>query len=150
LITVRPGDHMPLTPRDTLHVTLDYAITGNWNIGANVIVASGMYLTGNENNANRIGGVTNDGQGEEVTGSGRIGGYTVVNLHTEYQVTRKVSVFLRLTNLFNRKYGTSGFLTDSAFNPNGTFRQNPDDDTNENFVAPAPPRAAWLGVRVRL
>ncbi|MEO8780132.1 MAG: TonB-dependent receptor [Rhodanobacter sp.] len=150
LITVRPGDHMPLTPRNTLRVALDYALTGSWNVGANIIAASGMYLMGNENNADRAGAVTNAEQGDEVAGSGRIGGYAVVNLHTDYQVTPKVDVFLRLTNLFDRKYGTSGFLTESGFNPDGSFRQDPDDDTHENFVAPAPPRAAWLGVRVRL
>lgn len=149
LITVHPGDRRPLVPRNTLRVALDYAVTSKWNLGANVIAASGMYLIGNENNANQAGGVTNGGEGDEVIGSGRIGGYAVVNLHTDYQVTPKINLFLRLINLFNRKYGTSGFLTDSGFNPDGTFREDPDDDTNENFMAPAPPRAAWLGIRAR-
>lgn len=150
LITVRPGNRLPLVPRNTLRVALDYAVTPKWNVGANVIAASGMYLIGNENNADQAGGVTDGGQGDEVIGSGRIGGYTVVNLHTTYHATPKVDVFLRLINLFNRKYGTSGFLTDSGFNPDGSFREDPDDATSENFIAPAPPRAAWLGIRVRL
>jgi len=49
--------------------------------------------------------------------------------------------------------GTRGdfnyFLTGNPFNPNGSFREDPEDNTNENAVSPAAPREVWLGVRVR-
>jgi len=48
----------------------------------------------------------------------------------------------------NREYATAGFLTSNSFNPNGTFRPNPNDWTNENAVSPAAPRAIWAGVRI--
>jgi hypothetical protein len=41
-------------------------------------------------------------------------------------------------------------LTSNAFNPNGSFRFNPNDWTNENAESPAQPRAIFAGVRVRL
>jgi len=48
--------------------------------------------------------------------------------------------------------GTRGdfnyFLTGNPFNPNSSFREDPEDDTHENAVSPAAPRAVWLGLRV--
>jgi outer membrane receptor protein involved in Fe transport len=147
LITVHPGNRIPLVPRNVLRLAIGYDFTPRFNIGANVIASSWQYLTGNENNANRPGGVTNDGEGDPVLGSGRIGGYTVVNLHANYQVTAHVDVFARIINLFDKHYATSGFLSDSGFNPDGSFRQD-GEQTNEDMIAPAAPRAGWLGVRV--
>lgn len=147
LIRVRPGDRIPLIPRQTARLRLSYAATDRWNISGNVVASSGQFLLGNENNANQAGGTT--GAGDLVLGTGRIGGYAVVNLNTEYQVARNMSVFLHVVNVFNRKYATSGFLTGSPFNPDGSFREDPDDNTNENAVSPAQPRAAWVVVRLR-
>ncbi len=146
LITVRPGDRIPLIPRQTARLRLSYAATDRWDIAANVIVSSSQYLRGNENNANQAGGTT--GAGDEVEGSGRIGGYAVVNLDTNYRVTPHIDLFLRVVNVFDRDYATSGFLTGNPFNPDGSFRQDEDDWTNEDAISPAQPRAAWLGVRV--
>lgn len=148
LITVRPGDHIPLVPRNVARLTLDYAATPDFDIGASIVVSSGQYIHGNENNANRKGGITNAGNGEPVLGSGRIGGYSVVNLRATYQVTPHVDIFLRVINLFDKHYATSGFLSDSGFNPDGSFRWN-GEETNEDMISPAAPRAGWLGVRAR-
>ena len=53
-------------------------------------------------------------------------------------------------NAFNKQYETAGFLTSNTFNPNGSFRPDPDTYSNENAVSPATPRAIWAGVRLRL
>ncbi|MGH8226679.1 MAG: TonB-dependent receptor, partial [Steroidobacteraceae bacterium] len=145
-VEVRPGDRIPLIPRHTGRLILDYDVTPAWNIGANVIVSSGAFLHGNENNANVAGGT--NGEGAYVIGSGEVGGYTVVNLDSTYHVTSALDVFLRLDNLFDRNYATAGFLTDDSFTPSGAFRTDPADWTNENSVSPAQPRAAWVGVRL--
>jgi outer membrane receptor protein involved in Fe transport len=146
-ILVGPGDRIPLIPRHTGRLTLDYALNKRFDIGGNVVAASGSFLHGNENNANQAGGV--NGEGALIEGSGWIPGYTVVNLHTTYQVSRKLDVFARISNLFDKRYSTAGFLTSNSFNPNGSFRPNPEDWSNENAVSPAAPRAVWAGVRVR-
>jgi outer membrane receptor protein involved in Fe transport len=62
---------------------------------------------------------------------------------------RACDIFARLVNLANKQYVTAGFLTSNSFNPNGSFRSNPNDWTNENAVSPAQPRAVWVGIRVR-
>ncbi|HEY1215394.1 MAG TPA: hypothetical protein VGE93_17320 [Bryobacteraceae bacterium] len=48
----------------------------------------------------------------------------------------------------NRQYATAGFLTRSTFNPNGSYRFNADDWTNETAVSPGAPFAIWAGVRL--
>ena len=139
-ITVRPGDSVPLVPRHTGRLVLDYELGSRWDIGGNLVVASGSYLHGNENNANQAG----------ATASGWIPGYAVVNLQGTWHASRRADLFARVVNLFDRQYATAGFLTSSAFNPDGSFIADPARWPNENAVSPAAPLAVWAGVRVRL
>jgi outer membrane receptor protein involved in Fe transport len=139
-IAVRPGDSIPLVPRHTGRLVLDYALGSRWDIGGNLAVASGSYLHGNENNANQAG----------VTASGWIPGYAVVNLQGTWHASARADLFARVVNLFDRQYATAGFLTSSSFNPNGSFIANPAHWPNQNAVSPAEPLAVWAGVRVRL
>jgi outer membrane receptor protein involved in Fe transport len=147
-ILVRPGDRIPLISRHTGRLVLDYQANERWDIGGNVVVASGSFLHGNENNANRGGGT--NGQGTFIEGTGWIPGYAVLNLLSTYHLTKRAEVFARLVNALNKEYSTAGFLTTNAFNPNGSFRADPNDWTTENAVSPAQPRAIWVGVRVHL
>lgn len=145
-ILVRAGDRIPLIPRNTGKLAVNYQFTSKLNIGANVVVTSGSYLHGNENNANRAG--STNGEGQYIMGSGRIGGYAVINLQGTYHVSPHFDVFARCANLLNREYATAGFLTTNTFNPNGTYRSNPADWTNENAVSPGAPLAVWGGFRL--
>jgi len=146
-ITVSPGDRIPLIPRHTGRLVLDYAINDRFTLGGNLIMASGSYLHGNENNANRPG-VTN-AAGAFVSGSGWIAGYAVINLTATYRVTSKFELFARVVNLLDREYATAGFLTSNSFTPSGAFIPNPANWPNENAVSPAEPRALWAGLRLR-
>jgi outer membrane receptor protein involved in Fe transport len=145
-ILVRAGDRIPLIPRNTGKLTIEYRFTRKLSIGGNVVVTSGSYLHGDENNANQAGGT--NGEGQYIMGSGRIGGYAVVNLQGTYHLSPHFDVFARCANLLNRTYATAGFLTTSTFNPNGTYRSNPADWTNENAVSPGAPFAVWAGIRL--
>jgi outer membrane receptor protein involved in Fe transport len=150
LITVRPGDRIPLIPRNTGRLFLGYEYNQQWDVGATLVAASGSFLHGDENNAN-VAGATN-GEGattNPVTGTGVIPSYMVVNMQGTYHLGKNIDLFARLVNVLNKQYATAGFLTDNVFNPNGTFRADPDDWTNENAVSPAQPRAVWGGVRIR-
>jgi outer membrane receptor protein involved in Fe transport len=146
-IRVQPGDRIPLIPKHTGRLTVDYAITPQWDVGGNVVATSGSYLHGNENNADQPGGT--NGEGAYVVGSGWIPGYAVVNLQSTYHLSKRIELFARLGNLFDKRYATAGFLTSSSFNPNGSLIANPNDLPNENAVSPGAPRAVWSGVRVR-
>jgi outer membrane receptor protein involved in Fe transport len=144
-IVVRPGDRLPLIPRHTGRVVLDYAVTPNLEVGGNLIVVSSAYLHGNENNANQAGGT--NGAGDVILGTGTIPGYAVVNLQATCHLGKSVELFARLVNVLDKEYATAGFLTTNTFNPNGSFRPDPDDWTNENAVSPGTPRAIWAGLR---
>jgi outer membrane receptor protein involved in Fe transport len=145
-ILVRSGDRIPLIPRHTGRLILDYDVNERLNIGGNLVVASGSFLHGDENNANQAGGT--NGEGAYVSGTGWIPGYAVINLQGTYHVTKSAELFTRVANVANRQYATAGFLTSNSFNANGTFRPDPADWTNENAVSPAAPRAVWIGVRL--
>lgn len=147
-IMVHPGDRIPLIPRHTGRLLLDYAVTPKLQVGGNLIVVSGAYLHGNENNANQAGGT--NAQGAYVIGSGAIAGYALVNLQGTYRLAKAVEVFARVANLLDRRYATAGFLTTNTFTPSGSFQANPDAWTNENAVSPGAPRALWAGIRLRL
>ena len=147
-ILVRPGDRIPLIPRHTGRFVLDYQLSKQWDVGGNVVAASGAYLHGNENNANQAG--RTNAQGTYISGTGRIPGYAVVNLQSTYHLTKSAEIFARLVNLFDREYATAGFLTSDSFNPNGSFIPNPANRPNENAISPAQPRALWAGVRIHL
>jgi len=146
-IQITPGSRIPLIPRHTGRLVLDYDVNERWDIGANVIAAAGSYLHGDENNANQAGGT--NGEGAFVSGSGLISGYTVLNTNSTYHFGKSADLFVRVVNLFDKHYATAGFLTDNTFNPNGSFRFDRLDWTNENAVSPAQPRAAWVGMRYR-
>lgn len=146
IIQVSPGAHIPLIPRQTGRAVLDYQVNSAWDIGASVLVSSSVYLRGNENNANQAFAV--NGQGSEILGTGAVGGYAVANLFSTVHVSRRLDVFVRVNNIFNRKYSTAGFLSSNAFEPNGAFRPDPGTWTNENSIAPAAPLSAWLGIRL--
>jgi iron complex outermembrane recepter protein len=147
-ILVRPGDRIPLIPRHTARLVLDYRPGEHWDFGANAQLVSGSFLHGDENNANRPGGT--NGEGAYIQGTGWIPGYAVVNLQGTCHVTQRIEIFARLVNAFDKRYSTAGFLTGNSFNPNGLFRVDPNDWTHENAVSPAQPRAVWAGVRIRL
>jgi outer membrane receptor protein involved in Fe transport len=149
-ILVRPGDRLPLIPRDTGRLVLDYDFQHHWDLGGTLIIASGSYLHGDENNANVAGGTNAAGAFISPTGTGWIPSYAVLNLQGTWHLTKHLDVFAKLVNALNKQYETAGFLTSNTFNPNGSFRFDPNTWTNENAVSPATPRAIWGGVRLRL
>jgi len=147
-IVVRPGDRIPLTPRHTGRLLLDYQLSPRLELGGNLIVVSGSYLHGNENNANQAGGTNGAGAFISPTGSGWIPSYAVIDLQGTWHLEKSVALFARIANVLDQQYSTAGFLTTNTFNPDGTFRSNPLDRTHENAVSPGTPRALWAGVRV--
>jgi outer membrane receptor protein involved in Fe transport len=147
-ILVQPGDRLPLVPLHTGRLVLDYDFDAHLNIGATVVFASSSYLHGNENNAN-VAGTINVPSGEYIAGTGTIPSYATLNFNATYKVDRYLELFARMTNALNKDYYTAGFLTQNVYNPNGAFRANPDDWTNENAVVPGAPREIWGGVRLK-
>jgi outer membrane receptor protein involved in Fe transport len=147
-ILVTPGDRIPLVPRQTGRLVLDYQLTPRWHLGGSLLAAAGSYLHGNENNANAAGGT--NATGAYIEGTGWIPGYVVVNLESSYDLGKHVQAFIHVVNLFDRQYSTAGFLTSNSFTASGVLIPNPANWTNENAVSPAEPLAIWVGLRLLL
>jgi outer membrane receptor protein involved in Fe transport len=71
-----------------------------------------------------------------------------MDARTDFQCTQTVSIFLKMDNVFDRRYATSGFLGDDSFRPDGSFRAD-GSVTHEDEVSPGAPRTVWLGVEMR-
>ena len=76
--------------------------------------------------------------------------YTVVNLHTSYQVTKNFEIFGLVNNLFNSHYYSAGtFVSTSGFNSN-TFGGNNFLVLNDpRTFLPGMPLAAYGGFKYR-
>ncbi len=133
-IQVEPGDRLPGIPEHRLKIGADYKILPEWTVGATVNAVSSFYYVGDESNQ-----------------LAPIAGYAVVNLHSTYRPMPHLEVFASINNLFNRKYGTWGILSD----PTGIGGPGipADGVTNgpgvdNRFLSPAAPLEAFGGVRL--
>ena len=84
-------------------------------------------------------------RGDESNQLDKLAGYALVSLRTSYAVSRRWELFARVSNLFDTNYAIFGLLGES-----------PDEvlpaltDQRPIFVGAGAPRAAWVGVRLRL
>jgi outer membrane receptor protein involved in Fe transport len=141
VINVKKGDRLANIPEHALKLRVQYAMTPNWTIGSNVNMFSDVYVRGNENNKHRA----NDGLVDDhVQDSGKIGGYTIVNLDTRYKFGNSGwQVFAKAINIFDKEYATGGMLGENWIE-GGTFAGN---DEPSKMIMPGAPRAGWIGFR---
>jgi outer membrane receptor protein involved in Fe transport len=133
-ILVTPGNRIPSIPRQTFKVRADYDLSGRWSVGASVLVSSGVYARGDENNADR---------------NGRLPGYAVVNLDARWRFRGNLEVFARVNNALDARYYDFGILGVNFFTgPNHSFGP-PVGAAPEatQFRGPGAPLGAWVGVR---
>jgi iron complex outermembrane recepter protein len=126
-IPITNGTLIAGIPKNTVKVGVDYAVTPNWKVGADMVAASSQVLTGNENNA-----------------VPQAPGYAVFGVHTSYQVAKQVQVFGYVQNIFDQRYYTAGSL-----GPTGEFMTGP-SITNPQSFGPGRPVAIFGGVKITL
>ncbi|HEY6578886.1 MAG TPA: TonB-dependent receptor, partial [Rhizomicrobium sp.] len=133
-IQVRPGDTLPGIPAHRVKAGADYHVTSSWLVGADIAYESGQYFYGDESNQ-----------------LAPLPGYAVVNLHSRYEATDNVELFVDVVNALNANYATFGMLGD----PTGVGAPGipPDAVTNgpgvnNRFESPAAPIGAFAGVRI--
>ncbi len=158
IISVRKGDYLPSIPKHQVKLRAQYQVTPDWSVGTNLIGFTQQYIWGNENNRhqandpgeagerNACGQPSTEG-GPEVRGfacgSGKIAGYVVVNLDSQYNIGKGWSAFAKAINIFDNDYNVSGRLAETMFNPAGEYGT----ETNVRGLLPGAPRAAWIGFR---
>jgi iron complex outermembrane receptor protein len=134
-IQVEPGDVLPGIPKNRIKAGADYRVRPAWSVGADLVYESSQYFRGDESNQ-----------------MGPLAGFTEVNLHSKYDVTDDIEVFVNIVNAFNAKYATFGVLGDptgvgAPGIPPGAVTNGPGVDNR--FESPAPPISAFGGVRIR-
>ena len=125
---VKKGNQMPGVARNTLKLKAAYAVTPEWNVGANAIFASSQWAHGDEFNQDPIG---------------KIPGYGYLNLDSNYKLNENWNAFLKVTNVLDKQYSTYGIINNNIYTASAgpTYPVNP-----ELFVTPSIPRAAWIGL----
>ena len=146
-IQIQPGNRIPLIPRHMFKAHADYQFTGALSAGLNLIAVGSSYARGNENNLHTPDGAT-------YLGSGKSGGYAVINFNTQVQVDKQLKLFGQINNLLNRRYNTAAQLGPTGFTASGSFIARPlpaiSGDfpvVQSTFYAPGAPRMVWVGVR---
>jgi outer membrane receptor protein involved in Fe transport len=141
-IGIKPGDSIPLTPKQILKLHADYAWNDAWHTGIGMTAFSSMYARGNENNQHQANGA-------EFLGSGLSAGYAVFNVNAAYKASKETTWKVNVMNVLNRTYATGAQLGATAFSANGQqFVSNPGGpQQNSMFVAPGAPRSVWLSMR---
>jgi outer membrane receptor protein involved in Fe transport len=126
-IGVTHGDRLPQIPLNSAKVDLRCHITPAWSADFEAVVASNVYLEGDQANLQKP-----------------VPGYVVFNAETEYELTPHDQFYVQLQNLTNNKYATFGIFGDPT--GRGAFPQF----TNPRFVTPASPFGFWIGIRTQL
>lgn len=140
VIQVKKGDRLANIPQHSLKLRLQYQATPNWSIGATTNTFSDVYVRGNENNNHQ----SNDGDDEHVQDSGKVSGYTIVNLDTRYKFGDSGwQFFAKAINVFDKEYATGGMLGESWIE-DGQFAGNEEASL---LLMPGAPRAGWIGLR---
>jgi outer membrane receptor protein involved in Fe transport len=140
VINVSKGDRLANLPTHALKLRMQYAMTPNWTIGSNINAFSDVYVRGNENNAHVVDPLNPDA----VQDTGKVGGYTVVNLDTRYKFNNSGwQLFAKAINIFNKDYASGGMLGENWIE-NGVFSGG---DEPSKMIMPGAPRAGWIGLR---
>jgi outer membrane receptor protein involved in Fe transport len=124
-IFVRSGDRLPLIPSQVFKAGVRVPVGPKFVLGGDFLASSSFYLRGDEGND-----------------TAQVGGYGVLNLRADYQLSGTLRLFLNLDNVLDREYETFGTFGEADEVLGDEF-----DDTR--FLSPAAPRAAWLGVNLK-
>jgi outer membrane receptor protein involved in Fe transport len=149
VITVEPGDRIPLIPKQTGKAYVDFQATKKLAFDLDEVVNSSSYARGNENNAYKADGVY-------YLGPGVSPGYAITNFRAHYDLTRRLQLALQIDNLFNHEYYTAAWLSNTALSAQGAIQSLPfpvyatgpyagsAPAQSATFFTPGAPRRAWV------
>lgn len=143
-IEVRRGTKIAGLPEHTLRLNADWRTTEKLTLGGSVLATSSIVSQGNEDG--RVG-IEND---ETISASAKVKGYTILNLHANYEAQKGLDYFARINNVFDTRFETYGLMALSMFNADGSqIAGNGVGPNMSRFVAPGAPRSVMVGVRYR-
>lgn len=150
-IEIAKGDRIPLIPRNIFKASLDWDPIRQLSLSLDMIAVSGSLARGNENNRHRP-------DGQYYLGEGFTRGYAVVNAGAEVRLSRSITLYAQIDNLFDAQYATAAQLSRTGFDAGGAFVARPFSAPivsgerpliSSTFYAPGAPRSIETGVRLR-
>ncbi len=130
---VDAGDHLPGIPRHRFKAGIEYWMTPQWKVGADLVTASDQFFFGDEANNNDT-----------------LSGYTRVDLNTSYDLTENVQIYGLVKNLFDRRYGLYGtFFSPEDANEVSAGSGVTFDEDEVRSITPSLPFAAYGGVKIK-
>lgn len=154
VITVHPGNRIPLIPKNTGKAFLDLPITSKIGLDIDEVAISSSYARGNENNAYQADGLYYQGPGVSP-------GYAITNLRARYDFARHFELALQIDNLLDHKYYTAAWLSNTSLSATGAMQSLPYAPyttgpyageaaaQSVTFFSPGPPRRAWVQLGVK-
>lgn len=147
-IAIRPGDRIPLVPRQVFKAYADLQLSARWSVGLDLAAFGRSVARGNGNGQHQPDGVY-------YLGPGHNAGYAVFNLNTAWRPTPGLKLFAQVNNLFDREYGSAAQLGPTGFDDAGHFEARPFPANAEGdrplrhatFDAPGAPRTFWVGLK---
>lgn len=112
------GNYVSRSPRHTINLTMNYKLTDKWDISPELVYKGNYYA----DEANQF----------------KQGGYTVVNLRTNYKYSNSLEFFGKIDNLFDKDYFQFVHVNSSAL-------ATMEDAT----IRVAPPRMFFAGLRYK-
>lgn len=154
VITVHPGNRIPLVPKQSGKAYAEFKLTSKLGFDLDEVVNSSSYARGNENNAYQADGVY-------YLGPGVSPGYAVTNFRAFYTLTRHLELALEVDNLFDHKYYTAAWLSNTALTGQGAVQSLPfpayttgpyagsAPAQSATFLSPGAPIRAWVDLRIK-
>jgi iron complex outermembrane receptor protein len=125
VITVSPGNRIPMLPRQRVTLSADYDLTRNWRLGADLRWQSSMILAGDESNQQPP-----------------LPGYATVNVHAGWKIRPGAEISADVENLFDQRYDSYGAFTQLDGLPPGLNLTNP------RTYSPGEPRSVTVGLKI--
>jgi outer membrane receptor protein involved in Fe transport len=147
IVDIRPGTRIAGLPRHNLKAGFEWTMHASLAIGGDLQASSSRTSNGNED------GLVDDADdgGAALERDASTAGFALVNLHAAWMINPRLSLYARVSNVFDRRYETYGAIAEDMF-PDGALAQparTPAEDATARFVAPGAPRRYQLGVRWR-
>ena len=138
-INVTPGARIAGLPEHFFKFAAMYRLTPQVRIGGDVQVYGNQVVAGNETK-NTVA------DGDQAIGKNKLAGYGILNLNANYEHVKGLNFFMRINNVFDKKYASYAALGYNMF-PGGNIATDADEVKGSVFYAPGAPRAVFGGVR---
>jgi iron complex outermembrane recepter protein len=125
---VLPGARIPGIPLHRGNFVVDYEVTKYFSVGGSVVLQSNVFRFGDEANLTQP-----------------LGGYALVDLNAAFRAADRVTLFVIVNNVFDKRYYTYG-----SFGPVGDvpWPNIPGSVTDPRSASPGTPITAYGGVRL--